>query len=224
MTKLIKLSRRIFIVGTACLIVRGADGGWLPLAKVGGGGGSTTTLDPTNLGTGQVLSNGNLTDTGSGNSIAQSLAKHSSGKFYCEVTCGTVVNTGFGVCNSAVSLNNFLGVDNFGAAVYSGGGYTSTGVSGTTTCNAPVAGHVFGVAIDVDNRAIWMKDWTAAGNWNANGTANPATNTNGCILGGGMATGNLCAAVTCANTGDNVTFNFGASAYTGTPPAGFGNW
>jgi hypothetical protein len=87
--------------------------------------------------------------------------------------------------------------------------------SRTATADGPVSSH---------NRALWIKGLIAAGNCNANVSANPATNTNGVILGSGMTSAVLFVGASCNASGDSVTFNFGASAYIGTQPAGFGNW
>ncbi len=80
------------------------------------------------------------------------------------------------------------------------------------------------MAIDIDNRAAWVIDITAGGQWNANATANPATNTNGATMTAPLNSGNLYVAATVENSGDTVTFNFGGSPYVGSVPAGFGNW
>jgi hypothetical protein len=74
---------------------------------------------------------------------------------------------------------------------------------GTATADGPVSTH---------NRALWIKGLTAAGNCNANVSANPATNTNGVILGSGMTSAVLFVGASCNASGDSVTFNFGASA------------
>lgn len=180
-----------------------------------------TSLDPANKGANVSLSNGNLTGTAtsSANSITRSIASHTSGKYYCEVTIGTAANTAIGICNSAAALTEYitqLGTHSCGTF-----GTAYGGAGGTTTAPALTAGHVLGIAVDIGNAAMWIKDITAAGNWNANGTANPATNVNGATF---SCTGTVYVATTLGNNADNVTYNFGATAYTGTPPAGFGNW
>lgn len=186
---------------------------------------SFTTFDPSNTGIGQTLSNGNLTveNTNSSNGISRTIANHSSGKYYAEFIF-TGGNIGIGVVSGSDSITTFIG--GVGVGVGYNGGYIGS-VSGTTTAPAITAtndGHVFGVAVDVSNRAMWLKDITAAGFWNANATANPATNVNGAILGGSVASGAIYLGETCGNLNDTITFNFGAMAYTGIPPVGFGNW
>lgn len=201
--------------------------GMLDPISVAAAGAPTTTLDPVNSTANQVISLGNLKDSGSGNGIALSIAGHSSGKYYWEITTGTVGNTGLGALSATQSLANgqYLTISTSSIAVYGSSGPWLGAGGGTTTSPGNVAGHTYGLALDVDNRTIWIIDWSLGSpTWNANGTANPATNTNGAILPAGMTSGVLYAGVTCANAGDNVTFNFGATAYVGTPPAGFGNW
>lgn len=225
-------TRRAFLGASVGLIAASSivRAGSIPLLGVGSSGGVafTTTLDPSNLGSTQALSLGNLTVTGSGgNGIARSISNHSSGKYYCEVTCTTVDNAAIGVCDASMSVNSYLGAVGDSTGVFNGGSaYLGAGswISGTTTVDGPVASHVFAIALDVGNLSLWIKDLTAGGNWNANASANPATNTDGAILNGGLASGVLYAAATCANPGDSVTFNFGGSAYGGTVPSGFGNW
>lgn len=189
---------------------------------------STTTLDPANKGTSQTLSNGNLTVTGTGSDgIVRSIANHSSGKYYLEFTTGSnsIGNGGVGVINSSGNLNTFIAGDSNNAGVAYGASTTWHGaVSGTTTSPGYANSHVYALAIDVGNRTGWIKDLTAAGNWNSNVSADPATNTNGATFTGALASGALYAMASMGLAADIATFNFGATAYVGTPPAGFGNW
>jgi hypothetical protein len=188
---------------------------------------TTTTLDPANKGASQTLSNGNLTTTGNGtNGIARSIASHTTGKYYYEVTIGSVSNLLVGFVNAGESLNAYVGgsVNSLGAA--NGGGWLGD-AGGTTTSATLVNGHVYGLAIDLGAMKAWILDITSGtGQWNANATANPATGVNGCTYGAfGLGfTPPIYAAGTAAANGNNMTFNFGATAYTGTPPSGFGNW
>jgi hypothetical protein len=185
----------------------------------------TTTLDPT-IGTpSTTFSNGNLTVTGtagSGANTAKSIASHTAGKYYCEFTCGTITNTGVGLTTLARTVNDYMGNNGCPAVANWSGGWTG-GTGGTSTAQVLVTGHQYAMAIDLDNNSYWMKDLTLGGNWNNNVGANPATNALG-------YTHNLLAAATVlvgvnpGATGDSVTFNFGATAYTGVVPSGYGNW
>jgi hypothetical protein len=189
-------------------------------------GGGTTTLDATFAsGANYTLSLGNLkiTATSTANDSGRSVASHTSGKFYAEFTIGAgTVNSGFGVAcdlmpnTEYVSQNGLHSMGTFGTSWSSVSG-------GTTTAPALVAGRTYGVAVDVGNGKIWLLDITGGtGQWKANATANPATNVNG--AGFAFTDPAIFIAVTVATNGDNSTFNFGATAYAGTPPSGFGNW
>jgi hypothetical protein len=188
---------------------------------------STTSLDPVNIGPDQTLSGGNLTVTNNvgGNGIARSIANHSSGKYYAEVTFNVASNVAVGFVSGTDSLSAFL--EGVGVGTGYSNGIWGGSVSGTTTA-PPISylinGHVFGIAVDVGNRAAWIKDITAGSLWNADATADPASNVHGAILGGSVGTGAIFLAETVGNVTDSMTFNFGATSYVGTPPAGFGNW
>lgn len=220
------------LVAAALCVPAGASAWWQSIQQVGvsAGGAPTTTLDPAKTGSAQILSNGNLTVsyTSGGDGSSLSIASHVSGKYYAEFTVGSAqTNTGFGFANSSLLFASGSGdfIGNTGGSLGMGYGSNTSwfggGSGGTMTAPAIVATHTYGLALDMDNHAAWVKDLTAGGNWNANGTANPATNTNGVTftISGAVFTGS-----TLGGSGDSVTFNFGATAYTGTLPSGFGNW
>jgi hypothetical protein len=191
---------------------------------------ATTTLDPATLdGAAVALSNGNLTvtnNTGT-NNLARSVSSHASGKFYCEFTIGRASNTTIGVCNATAANTEYMGQTfNSGGFVQSGG-WVGNNFTGTITAPSLIAGHTYGLAVDVTDGTGWVIDITGGtGQWNANATANPAANTNGCGFTSPNLTANpLNACISCNDGGgDNTTFNFGATAYAGTPPSGFVNW
>lgn len=186
---------------------------------------ATTTLDPTNIAPTINLSLGNLTATGASftNGIARSITSHAAGKYYAEFTVtNDNGNATFGITNTGHTLIDFMGNGGTAAVNYAPGtGWLGT-VSGTTTADPIVVGHTYGLAVDVGNATAWVKDLTIPGNWNANVSADPATNTNGCSFS--AVTGSIIAALSVNDTGNSITVNFGATAYVGTPPAGFGNW
>lgn len=226
------MKRLVLAFLALCLIATGANSYWQSRLQVAIGGAppSTTTFDPNPavVGTNQVLSNGNLTDTGLSFGVGgtvRSIANHSTGKYYLEFTCGTISNAGFGIGNSSYPVNStFFGQTAEGMGV----GYGLTAwqgpVTGTTTVDTLVTGHTYAMAVDLGARLAWMKDLTTAGNWNANGTADPATGVNGASMGPNIAAGNIYVIAGPDNTGDSITVNFGATAYVGTPPSGYGNW
>jgi hypothetical protein len=191
-------------------------------------GAATTTLDPAFTNGAMALSNGNLTATHvSGNGVLRSIANHSSGKYYWEITVTVSANAPImGICSSTEVNSTFLTSDGKSAAIFSGSGWLSGGtLSGTTTAPNANLTHTYGFAMDATNKTIWVVDVTAGtGQWNANATANPVTNTNGANFSAAsdLGTASLYPAITLSGS-DSATFNFGATAYAGTPPVGFGN-
>src|SRR5579864_3424055 len=200
--------------------------------SISGGGGSTTTLDPATLAANQSLSNGNLTNTAtsSANAITRSIASHATGKYYFEFTpaaSGSIAGIAVGIGTASMINTDYLTQipDSVGVG-YGGTTWNGSGLTGTTTCPALVAAHVFGIAVDFGATLIWVLDITGGtGQWNANATANPATGVNGCNFSAAVSSGsgNFEAAVTCSVNTNSVTFNFGGSAYSGSVPSGFGN-
>ncbi len=192
-------------------------------------GSSTTTFDPANSytpanGGNQTLSNGNLTVTGTGVGIARTVANYATGKYYCEFTCGQVGNAGVGLMTSLQLMSSYMSGNLDSIAVGYGGAWQGGNASGTTTAPLLAAGKTYGLAFDATARLVWLKNITDAGDWNDNGSSDPATGSLGCSFNSGiMATGVVYVGCTCANSGDNMTFNFGATAYAGTAPSGFSN-
>jgi len=77
-----------------------------------------------------------------------------------------------------------------------------------------------GGAVDLDNRKIWFR-LAPSGNWNASGTANPATNTGGYTIPAGTMVPFVTFGGTAGTAGHALTANFGASVFSGAVPAGF---
>lgn len=197
-------------------------------AVVVAAGPATTTIDPAFTNGAHTLSGGDLIVTGTGGTgTSRSIASHGSGKFYFEVTIGAQFNNAFiGFVDPAFPSNFYLTSTGDSLAVYGGSsGWVGVNLTGTTTTPSLIVGHTYGLAFDATAKLAWIKDITAAGNWNANGSADPAAGTNGCDYSAGDIgiSGTIHAAVTVASSGDSVTFNFGATPFAGTPPTGFGN-
>lgn len=174
------------------------------------GGGSTTTWNPADKNANMNLSGGDLTAAraaGTGDSGVRAIASASTGKKYWEVTINTLVSTGgdfapAGIANSTWNLT-FIG---------------ASGSAGFTGSSGFVAGEVACVAVDLDARKLWAR--RNGGSWQPSG--DPAAGTGGTDIS--AITGALFAAVFQKNGGDSMTANFGGSAYSQTPPSGYGNW
>lgn len=179
---------------------------------------TTTTWDPAQKAASITLSNGNLTATQAsggwnGTKGLSSLAK-ASGKWYFEVT--VVSNTSnliiVGVANSGASLTAFCGSDVNGWGYYAGTGQIYTGGGNFPGGSTFTNGDVIGVCID----ATLKRAWFAKNNTYILSGA-PATNTNPSFTG---LTGSLMPMIS-INSAGSVVANFGAVAFTYTPPSGF---
>jgi hypothetical protein len=237
--KLIKPSRRLFLAQAAIAAPALITSTQLVEAfwqsrdsnynqNVVGGGGGPTTLNPSDKNANIALSGGDLIATNSGAAAGsvRSIASYSSGKKYCEVTIGSTNSSSFsralGIANASASLSAGPGSPDAnsgvlyqGSATYfrAAGSGASTGIIYTTT-------DVVSMAVDFDNSTIWFR--RNGGNWNNNVANDPATNTGGIALG---ISGPYFFLLYAVNTSTPVsTVNFGATAYSFTPPSGFGNW
>lgn len=183
-----------------------------------------TIFDNGHKGTAVTLSNGGLKATqGASAGIARSIASNSAGKFHAEFTVGAAAvaaNNTIGIINAAGSLSSYVGSDHNSVGLAGSGSVFTNGALLTTILGFAV-GNVVSVAVDFTNGSIWFR--TNGGNWNNSGTANPATNTGGISLST-LNAGPYFAAVGMNASTDSDTANFGASAYSFTPPSGFGNW
>jgi hypothetical protein len=189
---------------------------------------STTTLNPSDIAGDASLSNGNLTITHGGadaDAGARSIASTSTAKKFWEVTVNvigspSITTNGFG--NSSANLATYLGA-NANSVGWAGDGavYLGADIGPGGGALAYTTGNVLGFAVDFNAELAWLR--VNSGNWNNNGSANPATGTGGLDVSG-LNAGPYFACV-CVRVGsDQMTANFGATAYAHTAPSGFGNW
>jgi len=181
---------------------------------------ASITLDGTNL-----IATRNSTNNNSYRSV-RSVASNASGKKYFEYLWTTAADQGLvGVGDNGAFLESYLGsstnsVGWFGTDgnVYRGGGGPAAAIG--TFGN----GDRISIALDIGNGRIWFRK--NGGNWNNNGSADPATNVGGIDVSG--LTGPFYAAATLYSEGTPGTTygtaNFGASTYAYTVPSGFSNW
>jgi hypothetical protein len=152
-----------------------------------------------------------------------------TGKWYWEATVGASFASSsnglvIGFADSTESLYNYVGVDVHGYSVQAGTGTCRVYHNGVlqTITNHFAAGDTLGLALDFTNTKIWW--WVSTVNkWNDDILANqnPATNTGGISFSG--LSGIIYPAVAFFNSSvnDQVTGNFGASAFVNTVPSGF---
>jgi hypothetical protein len=217
--------------GIAVTKVTGGKPG-LPVTFVTESGQVVPPLTPATLnGTNTLvaMSNGNLTVTHnntSTNAGVISTSAKTAGKYYFEmtlqVTTGNVYN-GIGVMSSAWSgtfsssqtTSNLTGVipAAVSSLIYSNG--ASTGLS----LGVASVGDVFCSAIDLTARLAWVRKNN--GNWNASGTANPATGVGGVIIAPTVSFAPYVAFSASSVSTDAITANFGASAFAGVVPSSY---
>lgn len=185
-----------------------------------------TTWDPAKKDASITLSNGNLTATGTlatDRSVLSTLSHVTTGKYYFEILINAASGGGLeviGLGNASTALGNFLGF-----TVNSIGWLRDNRVisnnSLITNINTWTTGDTLSVAVDLTAQLIWFR--VNAGNWNNNGSANPATGVGGISISG-MAAGPYFAAYTSGAINSQATANFGGSAFAQSVPSGFSMW
>ena len=189
---------------------------------------ANTTWNPSDKAAGITLSGGNLiaTNTNNATCLVRAVDKQVSGKFYWECTCNVLTSSldGVGAAVGHVPTSTIISSNSGGPAGICGlsrGGQVCVDGSAIITGFGTVAnGTVVCIAIDCTARLIWFR-LGAAGNWNISATANPATGAGGVAITSLGVGFQIYPAANVANTNDQVTANFGDTAFTGTVPAGF---
>lgn len=183
------------------------------------GAASYATLNPSDKSAAVTLSNGNLTmATSTADVGVRSTSGKSSGKIYIEVTQGTTAVTvmQWGVATIGDTLDGAGFTANSWGYIQSTGNKIHSG-SGAAYGSSWVQANVLMLALDMDNGKIW---WGKSGTWASSG--DPAAGTNAAYTG---LTGTLYLMLGTNNSGStSMTVNFGASAFTYTPPSGFSGW
>ena len=172
------------------------------------------TYDALNKSANIALSNSDLTATGTSGTwkSVRATAGVAAGKWYWEVSIDSMT-TGvmIGVGKSAASVNNYCGADANGWS-YGWNGQKWTSGAGATYGDTLTTGDVVGVALDLDNGKIWF---SKNGVWQNSGDPEAGTGAAFTGLSGPLYPQDSPYNVTV------VTANFGQSAMTYTPPAGF---
>jgi hypothetical protein len=183
----------------------------------------TVTLDPTYNTANITLSNGNLTLTSRVASAwypSLTAASFGTGKLYFEVTCNTSNGTAtqVGIVTTGVTSSNYIGSDTYGIGWQSSGG-VDYGGSNLGSIGSWTTGDTICVAFDLGNQKVWFRK--NGGNWD-NTTHDPATNTGGYSLATLIShSAALYPAGSTYTSGDQLTFNFGATAFAQAVPSGF---
>lgn len=164
------------------------------------------TWNASDKGSAVTLSNGNLTASFavSSNILVRANISKTVGKFYWEVTVGLNFPI-IGIAKSTAGLTNLLGHDANGWGYYGFNGNMVNNNVSSAYGSSYTAGDIIGVALDLDNGLLnFAKNgvWQGQAFSGLSGTLFPAAS---------GSTGEA----------DTVTVNFGATAFTYTPPSGY---
>jgi hypothetical protein len=191
---------------------------------------ANTTLTVTAQG-GTIIS-GLTAKSTSGAGLAGSVAFRSAGKFYFECTWNVFGSTGIGV---GIGDHNLLatGAQNgapdiallfpnqLNSGIYCNANNTSVNLGANCVVNDVVC-----TAVDLTAGLIWFR--RNAGNWNGSGTANPATGVGGVnyaqYWSSVISMYGFAPYAFMFGTNDQMTLNFGDTAFAQAVPSGFGNW
>lgn len=189
----------------------------------------TVTLNPSDKSANITLSSGNLTATQTTTGMVRANAAITcAGRFYFEVTVNSAIvisSPAIGLVNATTATTAYPGSDNNGVGYKPNGQIFSNGANFNSTDGVSMAtygaGDVVCVAVDGPRKAIWFR--VNGGNWNNTTNASPLTGMIGIPFPATSGNVLMPAWGTSATDADSVTFNFGATTYAQTPPAGFGN-
>lgn len=180
-----------------------------------------TTLNPADKSANVTLSNGDLTAKTNGTiGSVRAVTGKSSGKYYIEALVdllSTPQQWGIGFCNSATSLAVVIGKDTGQANNFSylgNGNVVKQNVNQSTSHTDPVTGDLIGMAIDIDAGKAWFR---LNGTWQKGG--DPAAGTGNVVSFTAGTT--MFPAIGARDNNDGATYNFGASAFSGSVPTGF---
>lgn len=187
---------------------------------------ANTTWNPSDKTANCTLTGGNLiaTSAAAGTNGARAVDKQITGKFYWEYTYNVnagastgsgcmapwaIITQGFTTGSTAIGT---FGLTHVGTVYVDGsptlGGF-GTIANGTVVC----------IAVDADARLVWFR-LGAAGNWNTVASSNPAAGVGGVAISLGRGVPLFPACVLAGNA-EQITANFGDSAFVGAVPAGF---
>jgi hypothetical protein len=224
------MRRRSLLLGAAAggLLMPSIARPGLVLAPTGApAGGGGTTWNPADKSSNITLSVGNLTATNTaaaeGDAFVRSVASHATGKYYWELIYnGPYIggSTGIGIAVAAATVADATSTNNIAAWYLQTGNAWVNGSNAGSGGAIVLAGDVMSLAINLDAgaRTIWFRK--NGGLWNGSATDNPATGAGGFSFS--VLSPPYFAWVTPTWPAGLFTANFGGSAFSFTPPSGFG--
>lgn len=155
----------------------------------------------------------------SGQGVRATIGK-STGKYFSRHLVTAVVTTEYslGVCTAAHDISDYGGVSTASNVFYLNGDVWTNGALVTSIASAST-GDVVDMAVDLDNGLIWFR--TNLGNWNNNGSADPATGTGGISLG---VTGTVYPCASMFYETEVCQAYFDPAGWGVSPPSGFSPW
>lgn len=182
--------------------------------------------DAVTIGTGWALTNSDLTGTkssGGWTAVRSEVGKTGSGKYYMEITVDTMpaINTNvmLGVGTSAISIDTYIGSSADGHC-YQGNGAAYGSNAPASWGTAYTTSDVIGIAVDLDNEAIYFSKngtWqnssdpeSGASRTGAHNSKHYLDNTKTYYIG-----------ISVNSTSGAFTANFGGSAFSYAVPAGY---
>lgn len=169
------------------------------------------TWDPSGKGADVTLSGGNLTAAsnyvGAGAHCVRSTIGKTSGRWYWEITIGAIAGGGvlpmLGICRAAFAITtaDFPGVTSDAAGYYGGSGQRYQGAGGVAFGASYTTGDIISFALDATARSV-----------------NVYKNNS---LQGAMSLAGTDDIYACGVESSTVTANFGATAFTYSPPGGY---
>ncbi len=185
---------------------------------------ANTTFNPSDKSANITLTGGNLIVTATNGTLGgvRATDRQVVGKFYWECTCNTIVGggTGVGFANSTVSLGVNPTTTIGTCQIISSANIYVNGANSGVDLGTITAGTVVCIAVDLVNELLWMR-LSAAGNWNNNAANNPATGVGGIAIPGFGVGIPMHPAAWINGSTDQITANFGDTAFTGAVPSGY---
>jgi hypothetical protein len=184
---------------------------------------ANVTWSTTDKTAGVTLTGSNLIATASGASNAvRASDRQVTGKFYWETTLTTASSLyGVGCANAGATLASLYATPSNAIVVYTTGAIWRNNVNtGLTLGSLAAGGVVLCIALDLTSGLFWARSG-AAGNWNGNASANPATGILGLSIAAVGGNGIPLYPAACFGVAAACTANFGDAAFTGAVPSGF---
>lgn len=184
---------------------------------------TNTTWNPSDKSANVILSNGNLTGTANTSAVGftRAVDRQFTGKYYWEVTYNNTGNPNnrIGVTLGSVDLSLLNSSNCIGSFFLSSTSDIYCNNTFIRSLTAATNGMVICIAINIDTGMMFCRQG-ATGNWNGLATADPTTGSGGVFLRSGGGYG-VMPFIQCGFNTEQMTANFGDSAFVGVVPTGY---